>query len=481
MNKFLLRIVVLAMLAIGVSAQQSTSFSYQGRLTGNSVPATGTYDFVFELYDQPVGGGLIATLFRNGVPAANGIFAVQLDFGAAPFNGGDRYLEISVKLPSETNYSTLAPRQKLASVPYATRAINSENAQNAASLGGVPANDFLRKNGDGSQLTNLSGAQLSPNSVSVTQLSPDARPNNYNLKLLASRRWDILKSQKSFPSGNGPTAIEFDGTHLWVTNTGDNSVSKILASTGALVQTVAVGRQVQSLAFDGQNIWVTNPGPNSVTKIRASDGVILGFFESGFANATPYAIAFDGESIWFTDILNNFVIRKNVATGGTTAFVPVGQFPDAVAFDGAHIWVANTNSGSVTKIRISNASVVGTYPVTAGGAGARGIAFDGTHMWLSTSSTNVTKIRASDGANLGIFPISGFGFSEGVAFDGRFIWVSDSVGGLVAKIRPSDGAVISIGPVGTSPRGLAFDGANVWVATGGESTVTRLAPAFTEP
>src|SRR5690348_16619999 len=58
-----------------------------------------------------------------------------------------------------------------------------------------------------------------------------------------------------------------------------------------LTQSFPVGSEPQNLAFDGANIWVTNFGDNSVTKLRASDGVTQGTF---IIEPSPTWITFDG-------------------------------------------------------------------------------------------------------------------------------------------------------------------------------------------
>jgi uncharacterized protein (TIGR03437 family) len=73
-----------------------------------------------------------------------------------------------------------------------------------------------------------------------------------------------------YPAGTGPQGIAFDGTNIWVTNYGGNSgntVTELLASTGATVNTYTVGKGPYGIAFDGSNIWVANAGDNTVTKI----------------------------------------------------------------------------------------------------------------------------------------------------------------------------------------------------------------------
>ena len=108
-------------LAAAVSAQTS-AFTYQGRLTDNMLAANGTYDFQFSLYDSAIGGTQIgAQQTIVGVIVVNGIFQVELDFGSAAFDGGERFLEIAVKRPSDTSYTVLIPRQRITSAPYAVR------------------------------------------------------------------------------------------------------------------------------------------------------------------------------------------------------------------------------------------------------------------------------------------------------------------------------------------------------------------------
>src|SRR5438045_16570 len=53
-----------------------------------------------------------------------------------------------------------------------------------------------------------------------------------------------------------------------------------------------------------------------------------------------------------------------------------------------------------------------------------GLAFDGENIWAtSVGSNNVTKLRASDGALLGIFPAGGP--NTYIVFDGSNIWVTN--------------------------------------------------------
>ena len=84
---------------------------------------TGVYDFTFALYDSTASGTQIGNTFTNGaVGVTNGLFNVSLDFGASPFNGQARWLEISVRSNTNSPYTLLAPRQPITATPYALSA-----------------------------------------------------------------------------------------------------------------------------------------------------------------------------------------------------------------------------------------------------------------------------------------------------------------------------------------------------------------------
>lgn len=129
-------------IAAGVAAQ-STQFNYQGSINASGTPANGTYDFEFVLFDALNAGNQVGpTLPRNNVVVTNGIFAIQLDFGAS-FPGAARFLEIRVRPTGQPGLTILTPRQPIDSSPYAIRSLDADTATNAAQLGGVAANQYV--------------------------------------------------------------------------------------------------------------------------------------------------------------------------------------------------------------------------------------------------------------------------------------------------------------------------------------------------
>jgi hypothetical protein len=99
------------------TAQQTTAFTYQGQLVDGGANANGTYTIIFALYDGVSGGTQIGSAITNSPTLANGLFTVNLDFGAGAFNGSARWLDITVQSGSDSE--ELAPRVQVLPSPYA--------------------------------------------------------------------------------------------------------------------------------------------------------------------------------------------------------------------------------------------------------------------------------------------------------------------------------------------------------------------------
>lgn len=132
----ILATTTIALLTAAAAAQTSngTSFSYQGLLKQDDAPAHGSRAMKFRLFNAASNGVQVGgDLIRPTVAITDGLFNVELDFGAEPFAANEaRWLEVEVE------GTLLAPRQPLTSAPFslATRGINVDS-QGRASLGGA--------------------------------------------------------------------------------------------------------------------------------------------------------------------------------------------------------------------------------------------------------------------------------------------------------------------------------------------------------
>ena len=207
------RAIIFLVIALALAANafgQSSAFNYQGRLNDAGSAASGTFQFQFKLYDAATGGAQVgATLSDVSVAVAGGVFSTSLDFGAAAFPGADRYLEIAVRKTAGDAYTTLTPRQKINSAPYATKTgsttnftgnltgdvIGTQNATTVASVGG----------------------QTSTNVANAVQAVNNATPSNISNTLVKRDGSGKISAQ----------AITFgDGTTLSSANLGSGAAER---------------------------------------------------------------------------------------------------------------------------------------------------------------------------------------------------------------------------------------------------------------
>ena len=152
LRQILAGLMVVFLTTISAPAQ-TTAFTYQGKLTDNGA-AQSTYQMQFALFDALVGGSQIGgTLTYSSVAVTQGVFSVQLDFGASVFTGADRFLQISVRRNASENYTILSPREKIASSPYSVRTLSAAQADvslDSNKLGGLLASEYVTNSTVGS-------------------------------------------------------------------------------------------------------------------------------------------------------------------------------------------------------------------------------------------------------------------------------------------------------------------------------------------
>jgi hypothetical protein len=185
-----------------------TAFTYQGRLMDDGDPANGSYDFQFDLYDDPTSGSRVAdTVYVDDKEVSEGLFTVQLDFERGVFTGEARYLEIAVRAAdSSGDYTTLVPRQELTPVPYAQYALDSLST---ASLQGYPVSASGPTSG---QLLQWNGSSWKPATVASGNQPPVAVLQADPAVLMPGETTTTLSLTLSYDPEGGPLTYAFDPT-----------------------------------------------------------------------------------------------------------------------------------------------------------------------------------------------------------------------------------------------------------------------------
>jgi hypothetical protein len=241
-----------------------------------------------------------------------------------------------------------------------------------------------------------------------------------------------------------PSGITTDGTNLYVAETSNHLIRKIVISTGVVTTVAGTGSSGSAngtgtsasfdnpngITTDGTNLYVADASNHLIRKIVISTGAVTtvaGTGSTGSANGTgtsasfynPVGITTDGTNLYVADF-NNHLIRKIViSTGVVTTVAGTGwngsangtgtsaSFfnPKGITTDGTNLYVADYGNHLIRKIVISTGAVT-----TLAGTGSSG-------------SVNGTGTSAS------------FGNPKGITTDGTNLYVADYKNHLIRKIE----------------------------------------------
>ncbi len=173
----------------------------------------------------------------------------------------------------------------------------------------------------------------------------------------------------TFASGfNTPFGLAFDGGNLYVSDVGDDTVSKV---TSAGLSTFASGFDVPTaLGFDSAgNLYVVNAGNNTVTKVTPTGQKST--FASGFNQ--PVGLTVDPAGDLYVANLGDNTVSEVTAAGSISTLASGLSSPFGLAFDSArNLYVANDGNNTVSEV-----SETVTVPFALSGAAAAGVAFSG--------------------------------------------------------------------------------------------------------
>jgi hypothetical protein len=262
--------------------------------------------------------------------------------------------------------------------------------------------------------------------------------------------------------GNFPGLVESDGADLWVTNTGSNTVSRVRASDGKMLETWTGANAAYGVLAAKGLIFVTgNTTPGKLYQIDPTQAMGTVTTLTSFLGILPGQLSFDGARVWSANqggsvsivTLNPFSV--STVTAGFTQ-------PEGILYDGANMWVTDNQAGKLFKLDsnggIIQSTTVGTNPTFP--------VFDGTNIWVpNAGSTSVTVVRASTGAVLATLSGNGLNLPVTSAFDGERILVTNFSGDDVSLWKASDLSPLGFVSTGsaTFPWGACSDGLNFWV------------------
>ncbi len=386
MKKVSITITILIILGLSVLVQAQTStFTYQGRLNDNSLAAQGTYEMQFLLFDAVAGGTQIGSTIENtSVSIVNGVFTVQLDFGANAFNGSDRFIEIAVRRNSGESYAMLNPRQPITSAPYS---VKSQNATNADLIDGIDTSQLIQE-GD-SRLTDAREANsINLNTATVSGVVPITNGGTgsatQNFVDTTNNQTNIA-GNKTFTgtiSGNAvnaATQYNIGGNRVLSIGTSNLSVGKDAGRADIGNSNTFVGNSAGSLSQGGGNSFIgaftgsSNTGDsnsffgNSVgsSNTTGSNNTLFGTFANVGSPNLVYATAIGSGAT--VSRSNSLVLGHNFNTGvnvGIGTDSPLNRLHIVLPPISGNQWgirLHNLSTAFVTGMRVANS---GFFEVT---------------------------------------------------------------------------------------------------------------------
>lgn len=282
-----------------------------------------------------------------------------------------------------------------------------------------------------------------------------------------------------------PGPITSDGTNLYVFDSNNYRIRKIVIASGAVttlagsvpgyvdsIGTAAAFNLVNGITTDGSNLYVSDSGNHCIRQIVINTGAVTtlagGVFQGntdGVGGAasfdTPAGITTDGTYLYVVDS-NSMRIRKIViATGSVTTFAGNGNYssadgtgnaasfmgPVAITTDGINLFVTEQGSHRIRKIVIASAIV-------------------------TTIAGSIQGFTNSIGTN------AAFNFPMSITTDGANLYVTDMGNQSIRKINILTTVVTTLAggtdqgyadgiagaAVFDSPYSITTDGTNLFVA-----------------
>jgi YVTN family beta-propeller protein len=252
-----------------------------------------------------------------------------------------------------------------------------------------------------------------------------------------------------------------------------NSLAAVDPETNRVVGSVRVGIGPASVAADEAALWVTNTGDHTVSRIDARTNTVRQTVDVG---GGPSAVAVGAGAVWVANALAGTVSRIDPRTNRPVDTIPVGNTPNAIAFYDGAVWVANADDRTVWKLDPATGDVLLRRFVDAA---ARGMAVGGGAVWLTDPVDNAlvrldTRTNVVTRVNVGSGPTA-------VAYDDGAVWVANNLDGTVSRVDADRVVVTDTVQVGVAPNGIAVTRDAVWVTDEARGTLVRVDPRSRKP
>jgi len=272
--------------------------------------------------------------------------------------------------------------------------------------------------------------------------------------------------------GTPPLRIAAGAKAVWVTSERDGTLTRLDPDTGEIVGKRRQIPGVAGVAIGRNWTWATVPDRGELLRLDPRSGRVLRRVR---VPGEPGPVALGGERVWLADETGRGVSAVNAEGASLYRSGLPPQAPGLrLAWGAQGLWVAIADANVIR--RVDPRTLLASVPIRVGG-GPAGITVAGGYVWVANSrSGTVSRVDPTTRQLLGD-PIEVGGHPGGIDAGTSAVWVANREDDTVSKIDLESGEVegdpVAVGP---EPGAVAVGGDAVWVANNGDGTVTRIEP-----
>lgn len=260
---------------------------------------------------------------------------------------------------------------------------------------------------------------------------------------------------------------------VWVASQRDGTLTRLDPASGRpLGEPARLGRGIYGVAVGGRWVWVTYPSRGELLRLDPGDGHLLERIEVGGA---PGSIALGGGRVWIADQHGAGITAVDAEDGRVQRReLPPHASPLRLAFGAGDLWASSASTSSVRAV--DGAEMRPGAPIRVG-RGPAGITVGGGLVWVANSrSGTVSRVDPVVDSVVGA-PIPVGDRPGGIDAGTDLIWVASAAEDEVRRIDIASGDRVGDPvAVGAKPGAVAIGAGAVWVAGNGDGTVTRIEP-----
>jgi len=169
----------------------------------------------------------------------------------------------------------------------------------------------------------------------------------------------------------------------------------------------------------------------------------------------PNGCCVAGDSVWVCG--DGKFVQYNKSTG---AYISSFNYAhdEGICWNGTHLWCVDGDSAYLIS---TTGSVVSTIANLPGGGDCRGIAYDGSFLWVASRNSNAIYQCKTDGTLLRTIDVSGHthnaGYLDGLTWDGTHVIYVSAVSNDIVVVDMSDDSELDNFDPGSQSYALAYD------------------------